>query len=214
MSYHPIQIREFALDKHKVVDDSPYGGGEGMLMRGDVLYSAWQSIIAQENSSNPSSQSLMTIFLSPQGQLFDQEMAKELAQYQQIILVCGHYEGVDQRFIDLCVNREISIGNYVLTGGELPALVLAEAVTRLVPGVIGNQKSIQQDSLEMGLLKYPQYTRPQIFQNLRVPEVLLSGNHKEIQKWRFEKMKDVTRTKRPDLWQQFLLKKSNGNATT
>lgn len=211
VSYYPIQIRKFAIGKHKIVDDSPYGGGEGMLMRGDVLYSAWHSIISQNEVENTSARSL-TVFLSPQGELFNQEIAKELSQYDQLILVCGHYEGVDQRFIDLCVDREISIGNYVLTGGELPALVLAEAITRLVPGVIGNENSIQQESLEKGLLKYPQYTRPQEFQNLRVPKILLSGNHEEIQKWRFEKMKDVTLMKRPDLWQQFLLKSLKDNA--
>ncbi|MEO5968585.1 MAG: tRNA (guanosine(37)-N1)-methyltransferase TrmD, partial [Bdellovibrionia bacterium] len=145
-----------------------------------------------------------TILLSPQGKVFDQNLARELASCTKLVLICGHYEGVDQRFIDLCVDHEISIGDYVLTGGELPALVMADTITRLIPGVVGNELSISQDSLENGLLKYPQYTRPREFQGLSVPDVLLSGDHGAIQKWRQQQVLDCTRLKRPDLWEKHL----------
>lgn len=202
VSYHPIQIRDFAKDKHRTVDDTPYGGGEGMLMKPDVLYSAWNSV---NSSSSSAPGKVATLLLSPQGALFTQEMAHELASYSKLILVCGHYEGVDERFVDLCVDREISVGNYVLTGGELPALVLADAITRLVPGVVGNQRSLSQESLENGLLKYPQYTRPREFQGLSVPDVLLEGDHGKVQRWREDQMRERTRRKRPDLWKAYLV---------
>jgi tRNA (guanine37-N1)-methyltransferase len=192
VEFNLIQIRDFATDKHKSVDDTPYGGGEGMLLRADVLFAAWNSIPKKSNST--------TILLSPQGKLFAQETAKEFAAFEQLILVCGHYEGVDERFIELCVDQEISVGDYVLTGGELPALILADVITRLLPGVVGNENSVSNDSLENGLLKYPQYTKPREFQGLAVPDVLLSGDHGAIDKWREAEMKKRTREKRPDLW--------------
>ncbi len=208
VSYVVTQIRDFAKDKHRTVDDAPFGGSEGMLLKLDVLYAAWESarqacILSSSGSAAPR---VATILLSPQGQLLDQKLARELAQYSHLILVCGHYEGVDERFIDLCVDREVSIGNYVLTGGELPALVIADAVTRLVPGVVGNERSLTEDSLENGLVKYPQYTRPREFQGLSVPEVLLSGDHRAIGVWREGQMRERTQRKRPDLWQKFILK--------
>ena len=199
VSYQITQIRDFALDKHRTVDETPYGGSEGMLLKADVLYSAWKSIVGD----SPDEKTL-TVLLSPQGEPFDQKMAKEMAtSYSRVVLVCGHYEGVDERFIDLCVDREISIGDYVLTGGELPAMVIADTVTRLIPGVVGNDRSLSEDSLERGLLKYPQYTRPRSFMGLEVPPVLLSGNHGAIEAWRKEQSLKRTQEKRPDLWTKF-----------
>ena len=197
VSYHITQIRDFAQDKHRTVDDTPYGGGEGMLLKADVLYAAWRSIVGDS-----SDETTLTILLSPQGEKFDQAMAKDIvgSAYSRIILVCGHYEGVDERFIELCVDREVSIGDYVLTGGELPAMVIADTVTRLIPGVVGNDRSVSEDSLEGGLLKYPQYTRPRTFMDLDVPPVLLSGNHGAIEGWRRAQMLQRTQEKRPDLW--------------
>jgi tRNA (guanine37-N1)-methyltransferase len=188
-------IRDFATDRHRTVDDTPYGGGEGMLLRVDVLHAAWTSIVAQSPEKKRN-----TLLLSPQGPLLTQAKAQEYLQEEELILVCGHYEGVDERFIELCVDEEVSIGDYVLTGGEIPALVLADVVTRLVPGVVGNPDSISGDSLEAGLLKYPQYTRPRVYEGQEVPEVLLGGNHPEIARWRHDQRLERTRLKRPDLW--------------
>ena len=179
MQFGVTQIRDFATNKHRTVDETPYGGGEGMLLRVDVLHSAWKSIVQESPVRRR-----RTLLLSPQGRHLTQAKAQELLGFDELILVCGHYEGVDERFIDLCVDEEISIGDYVLTGGELPALVVADVVTRLVPGVVGNEASISEDSLEQGLLKYPQYTRPRVYEGLEVPEVLLGGNHQEIARWR------------------------------
>jgi tRNA (guanine37-N1)-methyltransferase len=207
VSYAITQIRDFATDKHRTVDDTPFGGSEGMLLKPDVLFTAWESAkkacLSEQQSQPPKT---ATLLLSPQGQLLDQNLARELTQYDHLILVCGHYEGVDERFIELCVDREVSIGDYVLTGGELPALVVADAVTRLVPGVVGNERSLSEDSLERGLVKYPQYTRPREFQGRGVPEVLLSGDHRAIAVWRDRQMRERTQRKRPDLWQKFILK--------
>lgn len=203
VSFEVIQIRDFATDKHRTVDDTPYGGGEGMLLKADILHAAWESAL-KKGPADAFPSRKRTILLSPQGKHFTQSKAKELAQYEHLIFVCGHYEGVDERFIDLCVDEEISIGDYVLTGGELPALVLADAITRLLPGVVGNERSVTQDSLENGLLKYPQYTRPREFRGLEVPLILLSGNHVGIEAWRFEQMKERTARKRPDLWSRYL----------
>ncbi len=197
VSFHTTQVRDFATDKHRTVDDTPYGGGAGMLMKVDVLHSAWKAAMNAAKGSVESCRPL-TVLLSPQGQLFDQEMAKELAGYTDIILVCGHYEGVDERFIELCVDREVSVGNYVLTGGELPALVMTDTITRLLPGVVGNEASITGDSLENGV-KYPQFTRPKTYEGLEVPEVLMSGDHGAIARWRESQAAERTSRKRPDL---------------
>ncbi|MGZ3707577.1 MAG: tRNA (guanosine(37)-N1)-methyltransferase TrmD [Bdellovibrionota bacterium] len=196
ISTQVIQIRDFATDRHRTVDDTPYGGGEGMLLKADVLHAAWKKALPRKPAAG---KKVLTVLLSPQGEVFTQSLAKELAGYSKIVFVCGHYEGVDERFIELCVDREVSIGDYVLTGGELPALVMADAISRLVPGVVGKMASVEKDSLEGGLLKYPQYTRPREFQGREVPPVLLSGDHKKIARWREEQMIERTRRKRPDL---------------
>ncbi len=188
------QIREFATDKHKTVDSPPYGGGEGMLLRVDVLHAAWKAVVPRKSART------RTILLSPQGAPLTQARAKSLAtEYSKLVLVCGHYEGVDERFIELCVDEELSIGDYVLTGGELPAMVAADVIVRLREGVVQNPRSISEDSFEGGLLKYAQYTKPREFMGLEVPEVLLSGNHKRIEEHRAQERVQRTVKKRPDL---------------
>ena len=184
-----INIRDFSKDKHKKVDDTPYGGGAGMVMRPDVVYDAYDSI---------KSDNAKVIYLSPKGKTLNQEKVKELANEKHIILLCGHYEGIDQRVLDEIVDEEISIGDYVLTGGEIPAMVLIDSVSRYVDGVI-TKESVEEESFSNGLLEYPQYTRPETFLDKRVPEVLLSGHHENIRKWREQQSLDITRCNRPDL---------------
>lgn len=190
-------IRAHAKDKHRTADETPYGGGEGMLIKADILYDAWAAVVPEKKAT------IRTILLSPQGPRFDSAKAKELAKYETLVFVCGHYEGVDERFIELCVDEELSIGDYVLTGGELPAMVVADAVARWVPGVVGKEGSVSKDSLEGGLLKYPQYTRPAEFMGKKVPDVLTSGNHAEIDKWRRNESIERTKRKRPDLFAEW-----------
>jgi tRNA (guanine37-N1)-methyltransferase len=196
-------IRSFAKDKHRTADETPYGGGEGMLIKADILHAAWSSVVPEQKAS------VRTILLSPQGPLFSAAKAKELANFESVVFVCGHYEGVDERFIELCVDEELSIGDYVLTGGELPAMVVADAVARWVPGVVGKEGSVSKDSLEGGLLKYPQYTRPAEFLGKKVPDVLTSGNHAAIEKWRQAQSIERTERKRPDLYREW--KKKGGS---
>ena len=186
-----VNIRDFASGKHKNTDDRPYGGGEGMVMKPEPIYNALESIDREENS--------LVVLLSPQGERFDQEMAWELSKYDQLILICGRYEGVDERVRILCAEKEISIGDYILTGGELAALVVIDAVSRLIPGVLGGQFSNVEESFSNGLLEYPQYTRPRVFKGLEVPEVLISGNHEQIKKWRRREAIKRTLERRPDL---------------
>ena len=198
-----IQIREFAKDKHHSVDDIVYGGGAGMLLKADVMFDAWSSVTSLEAKKEEPTKRPYTILLSPQGKLLTQERAKTFARdYSELIFVCGHYEGIDERFIDACVDEEMSIGDYVLTGGEFAALVASDVIIRLIPSVVGNEDSITGDSLEGGLLKAPQYTRPREFQGKEVPEILLSGNHAKIEAWRKSESLKRTETKRPDLWQK------------
>lgn len=195
ISCQTLQIRDFSTDKHRTVDDTPYGGGSGMLLRADVLHRAWQKAVKTQQKEGVAK----TVLLSPQGAVFTQKKAKDLLSCSHLILVCGHYEGVDERFIDLCVDEEISMGDYILMGGELPAMVLTETVARLLPGVVGSPESIYSESLENGLLKYPQYTRPPVYEGLEVPPILRSGNHEEIRRWRQEQSELRTQKKRPDL---------------
>ena len=185
-----INIRDFSKDKHKKVDDTPYGGGAGMVIRPDVVYDAYNSIENRENAK--------VIFLSPQGKTLNQQKVEELSNQKHLVLLCGHYEGIDQRVLDKIVDEEISIGDYVLTGGELPSMVLIDAVSRYVDGVL-NKESIKEESFSNNLLEYPQYTRPETFLDEKVPEVLISGHHENIRKWREEQSKIITNKKRPDL---------------
>ena len=186
-----INIRDFSKDKHKKVDDTPYGGGAGMVMMPDVVYDAYSSVTDKENAK--------VIYLSPQGKVLNQEKVKELSKENHLILLCGHYEGIDQRVLDEIVDEEISIGDYVLTGGELPAMVLIDSVSRYVKGVLKEESVAEESFSNNKLLEYPQYTRPEEFRGKRVPEVLISGHHENIKKWREEKALEVTKKKRPDL---------------
>lgn len=185
-------IRDYAADPHRTTDDRPFGGGSGMVMKPEPLAAA----IGRVREADPAAR---VILLSPQGRLFTQEIAFELSRLNHICLVCGRYEGVDERIRNHYVDDEISIGDYVLTGGEMPALVIVDAVTRLVPGVLGSDESISEESFVDGLLEYPQYTRPEIFENHRVPDILLSGNHGAIRRWRRKQSLIRTRQRRPDL---------------
>ncbi len=182
-------IRDFSKDKHKKVDDTPYGGGAGMVIRPDIVYDAYKSVKDEKAK---------VIYMSPKGKVLDQKKVKELANEEHLIIICGHYEGIDQRVLDEIVDEEISIGDYVLTGGEIPAMVLIDSVSRYVEGVL-NKDSIIEESFSNNLLEYPQYTRPEEFRGVRVPEVLLSGHHENIKKWREEQSLNITRKNRPDL---------------
>ena len=184
-----INIRDFSKDKHKKVDDTPYGGGAGMVMRPDVVYDTYKSVKTDKSK---------VIYMSPQGETLNQKKVESLSQEEHLIILCGHYEGIDQRVLDKIVNEEISIGDYVLTGGEIPAMVLIDSVCRYVEGVLKSE-SIKEESFSNGLLEYPQYTRPKIFEGESVPEILLSGHHENIRKWRKEKSLEITQEKRPDL---------------
>lgn len=187
-------IREYSLNKHKKVDDYPYGGGRGMLMMADPIYRCYKSIKKKRKEN------LKVIYLSPQGKVLTQQKIIELLECKNpIFLLCGHYEGVDQRVIDLIVDEEISIGDYVLTGGELGALVLLDSMVRLIPGVLGDDECFLNESHYNGMLEYPQYTRPEIWNSLKVPEVLLSGDHKKIKEWKKQKSFEITKEKRPDM---------------
>lgn len=188
---NPVNIRDYTLDKHNRVDDYPYGGGAGMIMQAQPIYDAYKSI-AKDDTSIP------VIYMSPQGRKFTQQIAKDLTLNDRIILLCGHYEGVDERILEEIVTDEISIGDYVLTGGELPAMVVIDTVSRLIPGVLA-EDSTKEESFSDGLLEYPQYTRPVEFMGRTVPEVLLSGHHANIEKWRREEAYKRTLKKRPEL---------------
>ena len=190
-----INIRDFSKDKHKKVDDTPYGGGAGMVIQPNVVYDAYNSV---------KSESARVIYMSPQGKKLNQEKVEELSKQEHLILLCGHYEGIDQRVIDKIVDEEISIGDYILTGGELPAMVLIDSVSRYIDGVLKGD-SIKEESFSQGLLEYPQYTRPEIFEDQQVPEVLLTGHHENIDKWRREQSLKMTLKKRPDLLEKIEL---------
>ena len=188
-------LRDYSQDKHRKLDDRPFGGGPGMVFRPEPIF---QAVRALKKAANKT-QRLRTILLTPQGKKLDQKEVKRLSKYKQLILICGHYEGIDQRVRQKLVTDEISIGDYVLTCGELPAMVLIDALVRLVPGVLGRAESTHFESFNQGLLEYPQYTRPAVYRGARVPKILLSGNHNAIAKWRKEMAIKVTRKRRPDL---------------
>lgn len=186
-----VNIRDYSLDKHKRTDDAPYGGGAGMVMTPDPIVRAIEDADPNHDA--------WRIYLSPRGAALNQRKVESLAKRERILLLCGDYEGIDERVIDLCIDEELSIGDYVLTGGELPALVLVNSVARYIDGVLGSSASTEEESFSDGLLEYPQYTRPEVYRGLRVPDVLIGGNHSDIQKWRKEKSLEITMQRRPDL---------------
>lgn len=188
-------IRDYSEDKHRRVDDTPYGGGMGMLMAAPPIYNCYKAITDEVGETD----NRRVIFMSPKGKILDQKKAEELSKYDNVIILCGHYEGVDQRIIDEIVDEEISIGNYVLTGGEIPACILVDAVSRLIPGVLSADECFESESIACGMLEYPQYTRPYEFHGVKVPDVLISGHHANIEKWRCERALEMTRKMRPDL---------------
>jgi tRNA (guanine37-N1)-methyltransferase len=191
-------IRDYTKDKHKKTDDTPYGGGKGMLMSTQPICDCFEAVKSTLDGKT------RVIYASPRGRIFNHEVAKELAEYDNIVILCGHYEGIDQRVIDAIVDEEISIGDYVLTGGEIPACIMVDAISRLVPGVLSDKECYEKESIASGLLEYPQYTRPRVFNGVSVPEVLLSGHHENIDKWRLEKSLEMTKERRPDLYEKYI----------
>ena len=189
-----IDIRKYATDKHTTVDDTPYGGGSGMLMKPDVVASA-----IDKNVKNGEK----VIFLTPRGKIFNQNIAKELSSEKTINIICGRFEGIDQRVVETRNIQEYSLGDFILSGGETAAFVFVDAILRLLPGILGNENSIKDESFENGLLEYPQYTKPQIWEEKEVPNVLLSGDHAKIKHWRLSQSEAITRDRRPDLWQKY-----------
>lgn len=204
---NPINIRDYTNDKHKKVDDYPYGGGYGMVMQAEPVYNTMDAVV------NLRGKKPYTIMLSPRGQKFNQSIAKELSSMDNIAMICGHYEGIDERIMPL-VDREISIGDFVLTGGELACMVIIDAVSRLIPGVLSTNESYEEESFYSGLLEYPQYTRPEEFRDMRVPDVLLSGHHENIKKWRRYQSLKITMERRPDMLKDFNFTKEDKKILT
>ena len=194
-----INIRDYATDKHNSVDDTPFGGGNGMLLRADVVASALDANLKSDET---------TIYLSPKGKKFDQRAAREFSKQKKINLLCGHFEGIDQRLLETRNIKEYSIGDFILSGGEIASFVFVDSVVRLLPGVLGNNNSTKEESFEDYLLEYPQYTKPQNWEGKSTPEVLLSGDHAKIKDWRFSQSEAITRRQRPDLWKKYLNKKN------
>lgn len=197
LTVNAVDIRDYTLDRHRKTDEAPFGGGEGMVLTAQPVFDALQAIGADAKR---------LIYLSPKGKLLDQSMIEELASGQDLVFLCGHYEGIDQRILDYWQPDEISIGDYILTGGEIAALVIVDAVARLIPGVLGNQDSAMRESIYSGLLEGPQYTRPREYKGMPVPEILLSGDHEKISLWRYEQSLIETKKRRPDLWKRYLEK--------
>ncbi|MGM9665188.1 MAG: tRNA (guanosine(37)-N1)-methyltransferase TrmD [Eubacteriales bacterium] len=199
ISVYSHNIRDYAKNKHRKVDDAPYGGGKGMLMATQPIYDCYKAV--KEMQGNLLGK---VIYVSPRGRLFNQDVAREFASLECLTILCGHYEGVDQRVIDEIADEEISIGDYVLTGGELPACIIVDAVSRLIDGVLPEEECYEDESIASGLLEYPQYTRPPVFNGKEVPEVLLSGHHENVKKWRLEKSLELTKERRPDLYEAYM----------
>ncbi|MCD7811758.1 MAG: tRNA (guanosine(37)-N1)-methyltransferase TrmD [Ruminococcus sp.] len=191
------QIRDYTNDKHRRVDDTPYGGGMGMVMQCQPIYNCYRAVCEHLGAAPH------TIYMSPKGSILSQQKAKELSQMENIFIICGHYEGVDQRVIDKIVDEEISVGDYVLTGGELPAMVLVDSVARMCPGVLSDAECYEEESIYSGLLEYPHYTRPEVWEGMEVPPVLLSGHHKNIAEWRHNQAVELTAGRRPDLLKKY-----------
>ncbi len=206
---HAVNIRDYTADRHGRVDDYPYGGGAGMLMQAQPVYDAFCALQEQSAKKAPLQEQgakkapLRVIYLTPQGRVFDQKMAEELAKEEELVFLCGHYEGIDERVLEEIVTDQVSIGDYVLTGGELPAMVMIDAISRMVPGVLKNEESGETESFRGDLLEYPQYTRPEVWRDKAVPAVLLSGDHAKVEKWRLEQSIDRTRQRRPDLYERY-----------
>lgn len=207
LGINAVNIRDYSTNKHMKVDDYPYGGGAGLVMQPEPVYRAYKDL-TKNMKKKP-----RVVYLTPQGTTFHQEMAKELAKEEELVFLCGHYEGIDERVLEEIVTDYVSIGDYVLTGGELPAMVMIDSISRLVPGVLHNDDSAGDESFENGLLEYPQYTRPPVFLDKEVPEVLLSGHHENIRKWRHEQSVKRTKERRPDLWEAYEkeMEENNGN---
>ena len=197
LEINAVNIRDYSTNKHMKVDDYPYGGGAGLVMQPEPVYRAYKDL-EKDMKKKP-----RVVYLTPQGTTFHQEMAKELAKEEELVFLCGHYEGIDERVLEEIVTVWGGVGDYVLTGGELPAMVMIDSISRLVPGVLHNDDSAGDESFENGLLEYPQYTRPPVFLDIEVPEVLLSGHHENIRKWRHEQSVKRTKERRPDLWEAY-----------
>ena len=198
MTLEAIDIRDYSTNKHMKVDDYPYGGGAGMVMQAAPVCAAYDALV-EKLGRKP-----RVVYMTPQGYTFNQKMAQEFAQEEDLVILCGHYEGIDERALERIVTDFVSIGDYVLTGGELPAMVVIDTVSRLVPGVLHNCESAETESFENGLLEYPQYTRPEVFEGMKVPDVLLSGHHAKIEAWRHEKSLERTKKYRPDLYEEHM----------
>ncbi len=207
LSVEAVNIRDFAFNKHNKVDDYTYGGGAGMLMQAEPVYLCYEDIVKRIRDSRPSDEEgkkIRVVYLTPQGRIFDQKMAIELSKEEDIILLCGHYEGIDERVLDEIVTDHVSVGDYVLTGGEIPAMLMIDAISRLIPGVLSNSESPETESFGDGLLEYPQYSRPEIWHDRQVPPILLSGDHAAVDKWRHEQSLIRTRERRPDLYEEYM----------
>ena len=206
VSVEAVNIRDFAHNKHNKVDDYTYGGGAGMLMQAEPVYLCYEDICSKiaKSQTGDINKKPRVVYLTPQGAVFNQKMVSELAQEEDIILLCGHYEGIDERVLEEIVTDNISIGDYVLTGGELPAMILVDAISRLVPGVLHNDISAEYESFGDGLLEYPQYSRPEVWHDKRVPEVLMSGHHANVEKWRHEQSLIRTKERRPELYDLYV----------
>lgn len=208
ISIEAVNIRDYTLDKHGKVDDYTYGGGAGMLMQAQPVYDAWAAVQANISARNETdARRARVIYVTPQGRTFNQKLAQELAQEKDLIFLCGHYEGIDERVLEEIVTDEISIGDYVLTGGELPAMVMIDAIARLVPGVLHNTDSAVTESFGDGLLEYPQYSRPEVWHDKKVPVVLMSGDHAKVDAWRMEQSILRTKERRPDLYEIYIARK-------
>ncbi len=203
LNFNIVNLRDFTTDKHKQCDDKPYGGGVGMVMMLEPIYKAIKAIKSKYSKSR-------IIYLSPQGKIFNDNKAESMSKIENITLLCGHYDGVDYRVVEHLIDEEISIGDFVLTGGEIAALVLIDAISRYIPGVVQKDNSVQSDTFKNYLLKYPQYTKPADFMNMKVPEILLSGNHKNISEWRYNKSIEITKKKRKDLYKKFIKERCKG----
>ncbi len=213
ISVHAVNIRDYTTNRHGKVDDYIYGGGAGLLMQAQPVYDAWKALeetIQAKYPDRPAGKRTRVVFLTPVGRVFNQAMAEELSKEEDLILLCGHYEGIDERVLEEIVTDPVSIGDFVLTGGELPAMMIVDAVSRMVPGVLGNETSAQTDSFQDGLLEYPQYSRPEVWNGRKVPEILLSGDHAKVDAWRHEQALERTRRMRPDLYEAWIARHSTG----